>query len=96
MKKTSEKNDDGGQDDGRAARGLDAGAGRVAQFEISLKELEAIVQQMEKGDLKLEESLKLFERGTVLTQQCKTALEAAELRVKQLMSAAAKSEDDKT
>lgn len=82
MKKSSEKSEDRPE----------GGADRVAQFESSLKELEAIVQQMEKGDLKLEESLKLFERGTALTRQCKTALEAAELRVKQLMSAAADNE----
>jgi len=68
-------------------------ADRVAQFEASLKELEDIVQRMERGDLKLEESLKLFERGMTLTTQCKQALETAELRVKQLMDAAAKPDE---
>lgn len=73
---------------------MDAGAARVAQFESSLKELEDIVQRMERGDLKLEESLKLFERGTALSKQCKAALDVAELRVQQLVGAA-KAEDEK-
>ncbi|MBI2382964.1 MAG: exodeoxyribonuclease VII small subunit [Gammaproteobacteria bacterium] len=62
---------------------------RVAQFEQALQELEDIVQRMERGDLKLEESLKLFERGVALTRQCRDALETAELRVKQLMGVGA-------
>lgn len=66
---------------------------RVAQFETSLKELEDIVQRMERGDLKLEESLKLFERGMTLTGECRSALETAELRVKQLMDAATKADE---
>lgn len=66
---------------------------RVAQFETSLKELEDIVQRMERGDLKLEESLKLFERGMTLTGECRSALETAELRVKQLMDAQTKADE---
>jgi exodeoxyribonuclease VII small subunit len=68
-------------------------ADRVGQFEASLKELEDIVQRMERGDLKLEESLKLFERGMTLTSECKQALETAELRVKQLMDAQTKPDE---
>ncbi len=66
---------------------------RVAQYESALKELEEIVQRMERGDLKLEESLKLFERGMTLTSQCRLALETAELRVKQLMDAQPKPDE---
>lgn len=62
-----------------------AGSDPVGQFEEAMKELEAIVQKMERGDLKLEESLKVFERGIALAQQCKVSLETAELRVKTLM-----------
>jgi exodeoxyribonuclease VII small subunit len=40
---------------------------------------------MERGDLPLEESLKLFERGVVLTRECRTSLDSAELRVRKLL-----------
>lgn len=65
----------------------------VSQFEEAMKELESIVQKMERGDLRLEESLKVFERGIALAQQCKVSLETAELRVKTLMDKAATSAD---
>ena len=57
----------------------------LSRFEDAMKELEAIVQKMERGDLKLEESLKLFERGMELTAQCRTSLDTAELKVKNLL-----------
>ena len=50
-------------------------------FEQSLSELEALVAQMESGDLSLEESLGAFERGIALTRSCQEALQAAEQRV---------------
>jgi exodeoxyribonuclease VII small subunit len=59
----------------------------VARFEDALGELESIVEKMERGDLKLEESLQLFERGVGLTRQCRTSLETAELKVKNLLAA---------
>lgn len=62
--------------------------GDVAQFESALGELEKIVGALERGDLKLEESLKLFERGMALTRQCRQSLDTAELKVKQLLDAA--------
>ena len=58
--------------------------GQVAQFEQSLDELEQLVAKMEQGDLGLDDSLKSFERGISLYRECQTALEQAELRVKQL------------
>jgi exodeoxyribonuclease VII small subunit len=61
----------------------------VAQFESALKELEEIVAAMERGDLPLEKSLQLFERGTLLSQQCQAALSAAELRIKTLLESGA-------
>jgi exodeoxyribonuclease VII small subunit len=59
----------------------------VSKFEGSLKELEAIVARMERGDLPLEESLTLFERGMQLSKDCRASLETAELRVKNLLDA---------
>ena len=57
----------------------------MATFEESLKRLESIVDQLEKGDLPLEESLKLFEEGVGLSAVCKQELDAAEGKVQQLI-----------
>ncbi|HUR41705.1 MAG TPA: exodeoxyribonuclease VII small subunit [Verrucomicrobiae bacterium] len=57
----------------------------VARFEAALAELEQIVGKLERGELKLEESLKLFERGVVLTKACRESLDSAELKVQQLL-----------
>jgi exodeoxyribonuclease VII small subunit len=65
----------------------------VARFEQALNELEQIVGKLERGDLKLEESLKLFERGVALTKQCRQSLDTAELKVKQLLGDNAPPED---
>ena len=54
-------------------------------FEQALKELEALVTRMEKGDISLEESLKHFERGIELTRTCQKALKEAEQKVQILM-----------
>jgi exodeoxyribonuclease VII small subunit len=53
-------------------------------FEGALEELEGLVEQMESGELTLEQSLKAFERGVKLTRDCQSALQAAELRIKAL------------
>jgi exodeoxyribonuclease VII small subunit len=50
-------------------------------FEQALAELEAIVDQLERGDLSLQESLGAFERGVALTAVCQRALTEAEQRV---------------
>jgi len=57
-----------------------------APFEQSLKELEALVEQMEQGDLTLEQSLQHFERGVQLTRACQQALQEAEQKVETLLS----------
>ena len=57
----------------------------VERFERNMAELEGIVERMEQGDLKLEESLKLFERGTRLARDCRGSLDAAELKVRSLL-----------
>lgn len=54
-------------------------------FESSLTELETLVEQMEQGDVSLEESLKLFERGVTLTRDCQKALKNAEQKVQILL-----------
>ena len=56
-------------------------------LEQSLDTLESLVEQMESGDLTLEESLKAFEQGVKLTRDCQQALKAAEQRVRVLMEA---------
>ena len=66
----------------------------VAQFESALKELEEIVSAMERGDLTLEKSLQLFERGTELSRRCQHALAAAELRIKTLLESGASANAD--
>ena len=57
----------------------------MPSFEESLKKLESIVEQLEKGDLVLEDSLKLFEQGVNLSAACKQELEAAEVKVQVLV-----------
>lgn len=56
-------------------------------FEQALSELESIVDDLERGDMSLEDSLTAFERGVVLTQTCQQALDAAEQRVRVLTDA---------
>lgn len=55
-------------------------------FEKKLGRLEEIVNKMEKGDLALEESLKLFEEGVKLSRECHQKLNDAESKVKLLVS----------
>jgi exodeoxyribonuclease VII small subunit len=57
---------------------------QAVNFEAALEELEQLVERMETGELSLEESLKAFERGVVLTRDCQKALKDAELRVQAL------------
>ena len=54
-------------------------------FELALKELESIVERMEKGDQTLEDSLQDFERGMELSRQCQNNLKQAELRVEKML-----------
>lgn len=56
-------------------------------FEASMQRLEQIVRTMERGDVPLEESLKLFQEGTELVQNCGKLLEDARLQVKKIMTA---------
>ena len=54
-------------------------------FEAAYAELEAIIAQIDSGELPLTDSLALFERGRKLAQHCQALLDDAELRVSQLL-----------
>jgi len=54
-------------------------------FETSLAELEQIVEKLESGDLPLEESLELFEKGIKLSRECRARLTNAERRIEILV-----------
>lgn len=57
-------------------------------FEENMQRLEQIVRAMERGDVPLEESLKLFREGTALVETCGKLLDEAELQVKKIATAA--------
>lgn len=57
-------------------------------FEAAMRDLEDIVERLERGDLPLEESLAAFERGVLLTRTCQTALKEAEQKVQILLKKA--------
>jgi len=63
----------------------DPGSQPVESFETCLEELEKVVRELEGGDLSLERSLELFERGMALSDTCRRQLEAAETRVETLI-----------
>lgn len=54
------------------------------RFEEAFEELATLVGKLESGDLKLEESLAMFERGQALAERCSRLLEEAELTLSQL------------
>jgi exodeoxyribonuclease VII small subunit len=61
---------------------------KPVDFEAAMRDLEEIVERLEHGDLPLEESLKAFERGIMLTRNCQTALKDAEQKVEILLKKA--------
>jgi exodeoxyribonuclease VII small subunit len=54
-------------------------------FEAALKELEDIVGRLEKGQVELEDSIRIYERGTALKAHCEAKLKDAEARVQKLI-----------
>lgn len=54
-------------------------------FEEALAELETIVRQLEKGDVELEKSIEIYERGAELKKHCEARLKSAELKVEQIV-----------
>ncbi|HEY5049229.1 MAG TPA: exodeoxyribonuclease VII small subunit [Rhizomicrobium sp.] len=66
-------------------------AGRPVEelnFELALKELEAIVGRLEQGEVDLEESIALYERGQTLKAHCERKLKAAEGRLEKIVAGA--------
>jgi exodeoxyribonuclease VII small subunit len=57
----------------------------MAGFEEHLTQLETVVERLERGDLTLEESVRLFEEGMKLSQACKVELEQAEGKIQVLV-----------
>ncbi len=55
-------------------------------FEENMQRLEQIVRAMERGDVPLDESLKLFQEGTGLVEKCGKLLDEAELQVKKIIA----------
>ena len=58
---------------------------KAPDFEQALAELESLVARLERGDLPLDEALKLFERGVALTRHCQASLQAAQQKVEILL-----------
>jgi len=54
-------------------------------YETAVAELESLVERLEQGDISLEESLKLYESGVLLTRDCQEALQNAEQKVQMLL-----------
>ena len=54
-------------------------------YEAAVTELESLVERLEQGDISLEESLKLYESGVLLTRDCQDALKTAEQKVQMLL-----------
>lgn len=54
-------------------------------FEAAMAQLEEIVDQLEKGNVTLEESIQLYERGEMLKGRCEALLKDAELRIDKIM-----------
>ncbi len=57
-------------------------------FEEALAELEGIVRQLEAGDVELEKSITIYERGAALKAHCETRLKSAELKIEQIVQGA--------
>lgn len=53
-------------------------------FEQAMSELERVVQSLEKGDLTLDDAVKVYERGILLKQHCETKLNEAKMRVEKI------------
>ncbi len=56
----------------------------VMPFEAAMKELEAIVEKLERGQVALEESIAIYERGEALKAHCDRLLKSAEARIEKI------------
>ncbi|WP_300381960.1 exodeoxyribonuclease VII small subunit [Henriciella sp.] len=57
-------------------------------FEQALRELEEIVRRLEAGDVELEKSIEIYERGAKLKAHCEARLKSAELKIEQIVQGA--------
>ena len=58
---------------------------KALNFEAALKQLEEIVQKLEKGQVDLEDSIAIYERGTALKAHCEAKLRDAEARIEKIV-----------
>ena len=63
----------------------DEAESKPESFEACLDQLEKVVKELEGGDLQLERSLELFEKGMALSESCRKKLEEAETRIEMLI-----------
>ncbi len=73
---------------------MSTGKHQKKSIEKSLTELERLVEELENGDLELDQALKKFEQGVKLSRQCQKTLEEAEMKIKILMDNALKATDE--
>ena len=64
-------------------------------FELSLKELESIIEKLEDENINLEDSVKSFEKGINLVKECQQQLQNAELKIKKLLDDGSSSDTEK-
>ncbi len=67
-----------------------SGAGEISQmsFEQALAALEQVVQALERGDVPLDQSISLYERGEALRAACQQRLDAAQARIERIVTGA--------
>ena len=73
---------------------MSTGKDQKKSIEKSLTELERLVEELENGDLELDQALKKFEQGIKLSRDCQKTLEEAEMKIKILMENALKTTDE--
>jgi exodeoxyribonuclease VII small subunit len=76
-----------GMDEGTATAAAGQDIARMS-FEEALTALEGIVQQLERGDVPLDQSIGLYERGEALRSACQQRLDAAQARIERIVTAA--------
>lgn len=76
-----------GMDEGTASPGAEPDISRMT-FEEALAALEGIVQQLERGDVPLDQSISLYERGEALRAACQQRLDAAQARIEKIVTGA--------
>ena len=64
-------------------------------FELSLKELESIIEKLEDENINLEDSVKSFEKGINLVKECQQQLQNAELKIKKLLDDGSSTDTEK-